>query len=129
MPRLLYFLFATFIKTFNHLPMKTDRYIKIILTIIAACLLVNVLEKINLIPQAYAADTTTKAPDLPADTVPQYGLVPLNPDGSINVKFSNNNPMEVKIVGISTYDELPVNIDEINGNSIFNGVIPVKIKE
>ncbi|MFP9115991.1 hypothetical protein ACLI1A_18785 [Flavobacterium sp. RHBU_3] len=107
--------------------MKTDRYTKIVLTIIAVCLAINVLQNINIIPSAYAASGNTKPLSVPG--TPQYGLVPLNADGSITVKLAENNPMEVKIVGISTYDEMPVNLKEIDGRSLFNGIVPVKIKE
>ncbi len=36
--------------------MKTDRYTKIILTVIAACMVINVLEKLDITPKAYAND-------------------------------------------------------------------------
>jgi hypothetical protein len=43
--------------------MKADRYTKTLLTIIAACLVINTLEKINIIPQAHAAPCPFPAPD------------------------------------------------------------------
>jgi len=102
--------------------MKTDKYTKAMLTIIAACLLINTFKDSNIIPQAHAAATV-------APNGLQYGLVPLNADGTITVKLDNSAPMDVKIVDISTYNEMPVNIKEIDGRSLFNGVVPVKIKE
>jgi len=109
--------------------MKTDRYTKIILTVIAFCMVINLLEKIDIIPSAYANET---APSVPATTnaAPAYGLVPLNKDGSINVSLKNATPMDVNIVGIKTYDDLDVNVNlkSIGGSSTY-GEIPVKIKQ
>lgn len=104
--------------------MKTDRYTKTILTIIAICLVINVLDKIDLMPHAYA--NTTATPALPP--APNYGLVPLNPDGSISVTLKNAETIDVNIRGINTFDELDVNIDEVGGYGTY-GEIPVKIKE
>jgi hypothetical protein len=98
--------------------MKTDRYTKAMLTIIAACLVITTFEKVNIIPQAHAAPTPLAPPSA------QYGLVPLNRDGSINVKISNET-MDVKITGVSTFDAMPVNIEEVNGRRVFDA-IPVK---
>ncbi|MFD2600970.1 hypothetical protein [Flavobacterium suzhouense] len=96
--------------------MKTDRYTKIILTIIAFCLVVNTFEKLDIIPKAYAnAPTTT-----PITTVsePKYGLVPLNEDGSITVKTTS--PMDVNITGVRTSDDLKVNVSGINTSNSLN---------
>ena len=69
-----------------------------------------------------------------------YGLVPLNPDGSITVKLSAAQPLDVNIKNIDTYDELrvdvysistsdelDVNLDEVGGGWISNGG-PIKVK-
>ena len=57
-----------------------------------------------------------------------YGLVPLNADGSIDVNIkSNSSTMDVNIVDISTSDELDVNIDEVGGYSNY-GIVPVEVK-
>ncbi|MEL1244206.1 hypothetical protein AAEO56_08045 [Flavobacterium sp. DGU11] len=107
--------------------MKTDRYTKIILTIIAACMVINVIEKIDLLPLAYASEPATK-PSADFVEKPGYGLVPLNKDGSINVKMTT--PTDVNLIGIKTYDELNVNVNlaKIGGYSTY-GEIPVKVKE
>jgi hypothetical protein len=104
--------------------MKTDRYTKVVLTVIAACMVVNVLDKIDITPKAYAAGPGNKL------TVPStnYGLVPINKDGSINVKTVS--PMDVNVVGIGTSDDLNVNVnlEKIGGYSTY-GEIPVKVKQ
>jgi hypothetical protein len=74
--------------------MKTDLYTKTVLTIIAACLVVLVLKQVRLIPEAVAA-----APALPA-AGRSYGLVPVNPDGSVTVRFQTREAMPVNIIGI-----------------------------
>jgi len=107
--------------------MKTDRYTKIILTIIAFCLMANMLEKFDIMPTAYAAEPTHK-PISPEPEPAKYGLVPLNADGSINVTVKNSSTLDVNLVDISTFDELDVNIDEVGGYSTY-GEIPVKIKQ
>ncbi|RDI11077.1 hypothetical protein [Flavobacterium sp. AG291] len=96
--------------------MKTDRYTKTILTIIAFCLVVNTLDKLDIIPKAYANAPTTP-PALPT-TEPKYGLVPLNEDGSITVKTTS--PMDVNITGIRTSDDLDVKVSGINTSSSLN---------
>jgi hypothetical protein len=115
--------------------MKIDRYTKIVLTIIAICLINLSLGGINLFPQAQANVKTS--PDV------SYGLVPLNEDGSITVRLSEMEEIDVNITDISTSDELHVdiseistsdeldiNIDEVGGSFLHLGSgIPVKIKD
>ncbi len=111
--------------------MKTDNYTKFILTIIAICLSCIVLEDINIIPKAYAEGTATSS---------NYGLVPINKDGTITVKLDNTNEIDVNIRSIDTYDklkvdinkisttdELNINIDEIGGSYVSSGG-PIKVK-
>ena len=74
--------------------MKTDLYTKVLLTLIAACLVVLVLRPLALVPTAAAA-----APAAPVGGR-TYGLVPVNADGSLTVRLLPNEPMNVKIVGI-----------------------------
>ncbi|MBH8557483.1 hypothetical protein [Hymenobacter negativus] len=74
--------------------MKTDLYTKTVLTIIAACLVVLVMKEVKLIPEAVAA-----APMLPV-AGRNYGLVPVNADGSVTVRFQTREAMPVNIVGI-----------------------------
>ncbi|MEM0999021.1 MAG: hypothetical protein AAGN35_18320 [Bacteroidota bacterium] len=114
--------------------MKSDLYTKAILTVIALCLVLLVVDKIDLMPKAYAGYDYSKA---------EYGLVPLNEDGTVSVRveaISPNEVMDVNIKDIDTYDlmkvsikdietsdELSVNIDEIGGSSVSSGG-PIKVK-
>jgi hypothetical protein len=103
--------------------MKTDLYTKVVLTVIAFCLTIIVLNQIEIFPKAYAGPTPTSL-----KTNINYGLVPLNADGSIDVNLkSATSTIDVDIVDISTSDELEVNIEEVGGFSTF-GTVPVKIK-
>lgn len=96
--------------------MKTDLYTKIVLTVIAVCLSVLTLQNIDIIPKTYASEPNKNKNILNAKN---YGLVPLNSDGTI----------DVNITRITTNDELDVNIDEIGGGYVSNGgPIPVNIK-
>ena len=118
--------------------MKTDLYTKSILTVIAVALSIIVLKDIDIIPKAHASSNTNTA-----ISNSNYGLVPVNEDGSITVSFSPTEQLDVNIknidtydeirvdlYGISTTDELDVNLDEIGGGWISNGgPIPVKIKQ
>ena len=99
--------------------MKTDSYTKIVLTIIAVCLLINILEKLELFPKAYAGATTAKAVT-PLPDPSRYGLIPLNEDGSINVTMKTVSPMDVNITGIRTSDDLKVNVSGINTSNSLN---------
>lgn len=74
--------------------MKTDLYTKAVLTVIAACLLVLAGKQVNLIPEATAA---TPAAPVAGHS---YGLVPVNADGSVTVRFQAQEAMPVNIVGI-----------------------------
>jgi hypothetical protein len=79
--------------------MKTDMYTKVILTIIAVCLTINVVKEIDLVPTAIASEKSN-TPEIST----KYQLVPV----------SEMNTMDVRIVDINTYDELNVNIKSIN---------------
>ena len=97
--------------------MKTDFYTKTTLTVIAVCLSILTLQSIDIIPKSYASGNEKTS----IATAPKnYGLVPVNADGSI----------DVTITRISTTDELDVNVDEIGGGFVsHNGPIPVTIKQ
>lgn len=99
--------------------MKIDRYTKFILTVIAFCLVVLTLNNVDVFPKAYANES---AP------FPQhnYAVVPLNEDGSISVSLMGLDEVDVNINGISTSDELDINIDEVGGWSASSGI---KIKD
>lgn len=101
-----------------------DSYTKALLTVIAACLLILTLNQVNVIPKAQAASETA---DVPAKN---YGLVPLNEKGEVPVSISNLEEVKVDIVGISSYDELKINLAEIGGGFISSGgPIEVKVEE
>ncbi len=110
--------------------MKTDSYTKFIFTIIAICLVIIVIRDLEIIPKAHANTTATS----------NYGLIPVNDDGSITVRIGNTDEIDVNIKNIDTYDklkvdlnsistrdELDINIDEIGGSYISSGG-PIKVK-
>ena len=96
--------------------MKTDLYTKSILTVIAVCLVLIVLNNIDIFPKAYAGQNT-----------PNYGIVPLNEDGSIDVNvkvFDAENVLKVEMI-----DEIDVNIEEVGGRNVHGGALKVIIEE
>lgn len=118
--------------------MKTDVYTKVVLTVIAIALSAIVLRDMDIIPEAHAT-SDAKMPIVNTN----YGLIPVNEDGSINVRFMNTEELDVNIRNIDTYDELRVdlrrintsdeldiNLDEIGGGWLSNGgPIPVRIEQ
>ncbi|UIR57428.1 hypothetical protein LZQ00_06315 [Sphingobacterium sp. SRCM116780] len=92
--------------------MKTDLYTKTILTVIAVCLCFLVLKSIDLIPQALAGNNGNQSNAMNKN----YGLVPLNPDGSINVKLKSADVMNVKLVelDVPSYSSLNVKLAGID---------------
>jgi len=73
----------------------------------------------NLFPEAHAAKTNINA----------FASVPVNADGSINVRLTDVMDINLKqIGGSSIYGALPINLKEIGGSS-FYGSMPVNIKE
>lgn len=110
--------------------MKIDQYTKFLLTVIAACLVIMIIRDAQVIPKAYA--NTNK--------INNYGVIPVNEDGSITVRLSSSDEIDVNIKnidtydklkvdinGISTQDELPINIEEIGGYPVSSGG-PIKVK-
>lgn len=89
--------------------MKTDLYTKTLLTIIAICLSVIVVNQSGIIPGAYAETRKEFEGNV------NYGLVPLNDDGSINVRISSSEILAVKI-------------EEVDVFAFNNCTVPVKIK-
>ena len=75
--------------------MKSDTYTKVILTIIAVCLTINVVKNWDIIPTAHASNNIES---------PKYKLIP----------FDDNNTLDVRIVDINTYDELNVNLKSVS---------------
>ena len=108
--------------------MKTDRFTKTVLSIIAICLVIIVFRDTQIIPEAQATSNSTM------NNIPNYAFIPVNEDGSINVKLTPYQTIDVNLKNIDTYDELrvdlrnintndelDVNIDEIGGGWISNG--------
>ncbi|MFK8046318.1 MAG: hypothetical protein AB8B72_12555 [Crocinitomicaceae bacterium] len=115
--------------------MKFDKLTKVCFAVIAINLTYNTVKDIRLGSTSYATESDYELPSS------QYGLVPVNADGSITVKFSDYDRMDVNIVDISTSDlvnvnlkdintsdELNVNIEEVGGWSVY-GKIPVEVKD
>lgn len=94
--------------------MKIDIYTKSILTIIALNLTLLSFCQLDIIPAANANNSASRP------TEKSYGLVPLNKDGSVNVKLTNSDEMDVNITGIETWDNLNVNLDEIETSDNIN---------
>ncbi len=118
--------------------MKTDNYTKVILTIIAICLTVNVVKEINFIPTANASEKMV-TPEIST----KYQLVPVSEMNTMDVRIVDINTydelnvnvksidsydeMKVNIKSIDTSDELDVNIDEVGGSFVSSGG-PLKVK-
>lgn len=104
---------------------KIDNYTKGILTLIAACLTVLTLHQLDIFPKAHASTFNPPGAAINAN----YGLVPLNEDGSISVTLRSSDEIDVNIVGINTFDKLDVNIEEVGGGFISHGgPIPVEVE-
>lgn len=78
--------------------MKTDFYTKAVLTVIAICLTIIVFKQVDIIPNAYA-----ETPKINFNTNMNYGLVPLNADGSIDVNVKSSSTMDVNIESCDSY--------------------------
>jgi hypothetical protein len=82
--------------------MSKLNYQNCVLTVIAVCLVVLTLDKISFVPSAKA------------ETKSNYSLVPVNPDGSINVRVK---------------ESVNVNIDEVDPYAFRYCTVPVKIEQ
>ncbi len=99
--------------------MKTDLYTKAVLTVIAIALVALVFKNGTILNDAKAGQTTWS----------RYASIPLNEDGSINVRMTTDMDVNLKSIGGSSiYGTLPVNLKEVGGSS-FYGTLPVNIKE
>ncbi len=99
--------------------MKTDWYTKIVLTVIAFALIALVAENGKWTNEAKADKTNFN----------KFASVPINDDGSINVKITSDMDVNIhSIGGSSVHGTLPINVKEIGGNS-FYGTLPMNIKE
>ena len=91
--------------------MKTDKLTKSLLAIIAFNLSLITLSMLDLIPKAQANNGLD-------ESAAMYGLVPINEDGSVNVRLISSDEIDVNISDISTYDELNVTLKEIETSDI-----------
>ncbi len=91
-------------------------YQKIVLTIIAAALCVNVIQNFSETKTANASNHTF------------LNNLAVNADGSINVKMTDTDVNIKSIGGSSIYGALPINIKEVSGSSISSYGIPVNIE-
>ena len=99
--------------------MKTDLYTKTVLTVIAVAL-VGLFFKNGTIVNEAKADKTNYS---------RYASIPVNEDGSINVKMMTDMDVNIRSIGgSSVYGALPMNLKEIGGSS-FYGSLPINLKE
>lgn len=109
--------------------MKNDKYLKVVLTVIATSLVILVLQNFDFITKAQA-DVNSQQ---------HYVQLPVNSDGTINVNVKSiNEIMDVNIseVGGNYIKKalpikphgniLDVNINEVGGWSVSSGRIPVE---
>ena len=90
--------------------MKLDLYSKSVLTVIAICLTINVLKDFDIMPKAYANEPLKNELNLLPNK--NYGLIPVNADGTIDVNIKSSSEMKVDISTISTWDKMRVVIKE-----------------
>lgn len=115
--------------------MKTDLYTKALLTIIAACLTINIVQQLDIIPSVYASEKNN--PDTldlsPFSETIDVRIVDINTYDELNVNIKSvdtYDELKVNIKSIDTSDELDVNIDEVGGSWINSGSpIPVTIRQ
>ena len=100
--------------------MKADIYTKTILTVIAAALVLLVIQNTTIVNEAKAGKTNFN----------KFATVPVNNDGSINVTLiSDQLDVNLKSIGgSSVYGALPMNLKEVGGSSV-HGALPVNFKE
>jgi len=120
--------------------MKTDNYTKVILTIIAISLTINIMKDFQLFPSAHASEN-----DSITEVSSNYKLVPVSEIGTMDVRIvdiATNDKLNVNLKSVDTYDEvnvnlhsidtsddLDINIDEVGGSSIYaGGAIKVKVE-
>lgn len=120
--------------------MKTDHYTKTILTVIAICLTINIVKDFDFIPSAQAAENTklTEVPEgfklvpILEAQVMDVRIVGVNTYDELNVnlkKVSTYDPINVSLKKIDTRDKMEVNISELGGRWISNGgPLPVKLE-
>ncbi|MBS1745623.1 MAG: hypothetical protein JST21_05595 [Bacteroidetes bacterium] len=86
------------------------KYLNFVLTLIAGCLLIITFNLLGFIPAAHANTTA-----------PHFATIPVNPDGSINVKFIKGETVDVNIDAVGGYSQnqktLDINVEEIDGET------------
>jgi hypothetical protein len=99
--------------------MRTDLYTKTILTVIAVALIALVFKNTTIVNEAKADKAVYN----------KYASIPVNADGSINVKMMSDMDVNIRSVGgSSVYGSIPMNLKEIGGSS-FYGALPINMKE
>ena len=94
--------------------MKIDQFTKVLIAIIAVNLTYQTVKDIRFGTNSFAAENNYEIPDI------KYGIVPLNADGSISVKLSDYDRLDVNIVDISTSDLINVNLKDISTSDLLN---------
>lgn len=113
--------------------MKVDRITKVLLGVIAINLSVMTIKEISIVPQVFAGGTEGS---IDFTSMSNYGVVPLNEDGSISVSLANTDKIDVRIVDevkvnlsrVSSSDALEIDLSEIGGSHIYS-FLPVEIKD
>ena len=91
--------------------MKIDIFTKVVLVIIAINLTILTLTNLDLIPKVYAKEASSDN----KLSNKGYALVPVNDDGSINVRI-NNETVDVNIENVGgsyVHYALPVEVENI----------------
>ena len=86
--------------------MKKDMTIKVLLGIIALNLTLLTIHQLDFFPKSYASENTIEAVHSN-----NYGLVPVNKDGSITVKLDESAVMDINIhsfKGKDFFEAVPV---------------------
>lgn len=114
--------------------MKSDSYTKVMLTIIAICLTINMVKDWEIIPAANASNSfeTTKYKLLPLDVsnTIDVRIVDINTYDELNVNLKSvdtYDEVKVNLKSIDTNDELDINIDELGGTWVNPGG-PLRVK-
>ncbi len=101
--------------------MKQIKFLNVVLSVIATCLILITLAVTGMIPSANANNST-----------PRYISVPINSDGSINVKVIGN-PVSVDVVKINGNElfgkNIPISLNEIDGQHIGYKALPINLEE
>ena len=96
------------------------KYLKFILTVIAFCLLTITANILGFLPAVQAKSYSN-----------HFVNLPLNPDGSLNVRLVKNETLDVNINQINGKElesrTLDVNIDQIGANPIIHQTLDVNV--